>query len=116
MVSLVFAKAACKSGWRFATSGALTVEASGETLFMWRCFGDSESVVIVVVAVDGRSRKVLDIAAFDDAGIFPVSSSLRILDFMSSSSSHTVEGAVVDTVDSVPSARGVRGSSSGPKP
>ena len=91
----------------FATSGALTVEASGETLVMWRCFGDKELVVTVVVAVGGRSRRVLDIAALDEAGNFPVISSLRILDFMSSSSSQTVEGAVVDTVDSVSSAWGV---------
>ena len=107
MAVLVFDKEACRSGWRFAISGALTVEASGEILFMWRRFGDRELVVIVVVAVGGRSRTVLDIAAFDEAGNIPVISSLRILDFMSSSSSQTVEGAVVDTVDSVPSAWGV---------
>lgn len=74
---------------------------------MWRRFGDRELVVIVVVAVGGRSRKVLDIAPLDEAGNTPVISSLRILDFMSSSSSQTVEGAVVDTVDSVPSTCGV---------
>lgn len=34
-----------------------------------------------------------------------MSSSLRMRDFKSSSSSQTVEGAVVDSVDSVPSAR-----------
>jgi hypothetical protein len=67
-------------------------------------------VVIVVVAVGGLSADALDIAAPDVGGSFPVNSSLCILDFNSSSSSQTVEGAVVDTVDSVPSAaRGVSG-------
>ena len=64
-------------------------------------FGDEDIVVTVVVAVRGRSMAV-ETAAFEEAGILPVSSSLRILDFKSSSSSQTVDGAVVDTDDSVP--------------
>ena len=76
------------------------------------CFGEDDTVVTVVVAVGGLSPKALAIAAPEDWGNLPVTSSLRILDFMSSSSSHTVEGAVVDTVDSVPSARGVCGTRS----
>ena len=64
-------------------------------------------VVIVVVAVAGRSPVAAEIAASDDAGIFPVSSSLLILDLRSSNSSQTVDGAFVDTVDIVPSTRGV---------
>jgi hypothetical protein len=46
------------------------------------------------------------------AGSFPVNSSLCMRDLRSSSSSHTVDGAVVETVDSVPSAgRGISGPS-----
>lgn len=60
---------------------------------------------MVVAAVRGLSFDVPEIAACDDGGSFPVSSSLRIRDFKSSSSSQTVEGAFVDNVDSVPSAR-----------
>ncbi len=101
------AKAECRSGCILSTPRPLTVDASGETVLSRLCFGDDDTVVTVVVAVRGRSPKTLAIAAPEDGGIFPVSSSLRILDFMSSSSSHTVEGAVVDTVDSVPSAWGV---------
>jgi hypothetical protein len=62
-------------------------------------FGEEESVVAAVVAVFGLSELV--IAAADDGGSFPVSSNFLILDLRSSSSSHTVEGAVVDIVDSV---------------
>lgn len=51
-------------------------------------------------------------AAPDVGGSFPVNSNLWIRDFKSSNSSHTVDGAVVETVDSVPSAaRGVSGTS-----
>jgi hypothetical protein len=68
-------------------------------------------VVMVVVAVVGRSVVIPDIAAPDDAGILAVSSSFFNLDLRSSSSSKMVDGAVVETVDSVPSARGVGGES-----
>jgi len=78
-------------------------------LFPRPCFGDEDIVVTVVVAVRGRSPEADEIAAPDDGGNFPVNSSLRIRDFMSSSSSQTVDGAVVETVDSVPSPRGVSG-------
>ena len=65
-------------------------------------------VVAVVVAVGGLSLEARDMAAPDVAGNFPVNSNLCILDLSSSNSSHKVDGAVVDTVDSVPSAaRGV---------
>lgn len=60
-------------------------------------------MVTVVVAVRGLSPETLDIAAADEGGNFPVSSNFRILDFKSSNSSQTVDGAVVDKVDSVPS-------------
>ena len=99
------AKAECRSGCTLSTPRPLTVDASGELVLSRRCFGDDDTVVTVVVAVGGLSPKAPAIAAPEDWGSLPVSSSLRILDFMSSSSSHTVEGAVVDTVDSVPSAR-----------
>lgn len=68
---------------------------------------------MVVVAVGGLSPDACDTAAPDVAGSFPVSSSFRIRDFRSSNSSQTVDGAVVDVVDSVPSAiRGVSDPSS----
>jgi hypothetical protein len=71
-------------------------------------FGEDDMVVTVVVAVGGRSLEARDIAAPEVGGNLPVNSNLCILDLSSSSSSQTVEGAVVDTVDSVPSAtRGV---------
>lgn len=68
-------------------------------------FGDDEMVVTVVVAVRGRSADVLDMPEAFDGGNLPVSSSFRIRDLRSSSSSQTVDGAVVDNVDSVPSSR-----------
>lgn len=67
-------------------------------------------MVMVVVAVRGLSFDAPDIASWDDGGSFPVSSSFRMRDFRSSSSSHTVDGAVVDNVDSVPSTRDLSGS------
>ena len=63
------------------------------------CFGDDDIVVTVVVAVLGLS--IDDMAAADEVGSLPVSSSFLMRDFRSSSSSHTVDGAVVDIVDSV---------------
>jgi hypothetical protein len=57
------------------------------------------------VAVRGLSWALLYIAAAEDGGSFPVSSSFLIRSLRSSSSSQTVEGAAVDKVDSVPSAR-----------
>lgn len=62
-------------------------------------------MVMAVFAVRGRSLEGLYIAAEDDGGSFPVSSNFLMRSFSSSSSSQTVEGAVVDRVDSVPSAR-----------
>jgi hypothetical protein len=73
------------------------------------CFGDDDMVVAAVVAVFGLSEVV--IAAADDGGSLPVNSSFLILDFKSSNSSHTVEGAVVEMVDSVAFGSGMRGRS-----
>ena len=67
-------------------------------------------VVTVVVAVRGRSPENDDMAAADEGGNLPVRSSVRIRDFRSSSSSQTVDGAVVDNVDSVPSSRALSAS------
>lgn len=93
--------------------GPAVLESMGEALKPRPRLGDVDMVVIVVVAVGGLSPVAWETAAPDVAGSFPVSSSFRILDFKSSNSSHTVEGAVVDVVDSVPSAiRGVSGPSS----
>ena len=94
--------------------GLFTVEASGEIFSTWRRLGDEDMVVMVVVAVGGRSFRAFDMAAFDDFGKIPVSSSFRSLDFRSSSSSQTVDGAVVETVDSVPGAWGVTKAASCP--
>jgi len=79
------------------------VDSVGEEPDFLPCLGDEDMVVTVVVAVRGLSAVAFDIAAAEDDGSLPVNSSFRILDFKSSSSSHTVEGAVVDIVDSVPS-------------
>lgn len=65
--------------------------------------GDPDRVVTVVVAVAGRSSDILETAAPDVDGSFPVNSSRLIRDLRSSNSSQTVEGAVVEAVDSVPS-------------
>lgn len=66
-------------------------------------FGDPDMVVALVVAVVGRSSETRDMAAPELAGSLPVISRRCILDLRSSSSSHTVDGAAVDAVDSVPS-------------
>lgn len=80
------------------------VESIGEMLLFRPRLGEDDRVVTVVVAVGGRSLDARDIAAPDVGGSFPVNSSLCILDFSSSSSSHKVDGAVVDTEEAVPSA------------
>jgi len=77
-------------------------ESGGEVLAL-ACFGDVDMVVAFVVAVRGLSPVAEDIAAAEEEGNFPVSSSFLIRDFRSSSSSQTVDGAVVDIVDSVAS-------------
>lgn len=99
---LDLANAECNSGCISAVSVPLTV--LGETLPLRPNFGEEEMVVIVVVAVGGRSLKTFEMAASEVGGSFPVSSSFRILCLRSSTSSHIVEGAVVETVDAVPSA------------
>lgn len=86
----------------------------GDILLFRPRLGEPDIVVTVVVAVGGLSVDARDIAAPDVAGNFPVNSSLCILDFNSSNSSHMVDGAVVETVEFVPSfARGVSTSSCG---
>ena len=87
--------------------GSKVTDGSEEIWSVLRCFGDDDMVVMVVVAVGGRSFNAFDIAAFEEFGSAPVSSSLRSLDFISSWSSETVYGSVVDTVDSVPAARAI---------
>ena len=98
-----FARAVWRSGCTFVPSGSLTVDAPGEMLLVWRCFGDDE-MVVTVVAVRGRSWIAPATAAPDESGSFPVSSNFRIRCLRSSTSSQIVEGAVVDTVDAVSSA------------
>lgn len=67
--------------------------------------GETDMVVTVVVAVGGLSSEDLISAAAEVGGSFPVNSRRWIRDFRSSSSSQTVDGALVDVVDSVPSAK-----------
>ena len=79
-------------------------DGSGELLAALRRLGENDPAVSVVSAVRGRSRYADEMAAFEVVGSAPpVNSIFRILAFRSSSSSQTVEGAVVDTVDAVPS-------------
>ncbi len=63
--------------------------------------GDADTVVAFVVAVRGRSSDDLDTAP--PVVDLPVRSRRWILDFKSSSSSQTVDGAAVEDEDSVPS-------------
>jgi hypothetical protein len=98
---LAFPRAVCSNGCIGELLPAI-VDSGGEPAFL-PCLGEEDMVVTVVVAVRGLSTVAFDIAAADDEGNFPVSSSFRILDFRSSSSSQTVDGAVVERVDSVPS-------------
>ena len=104
--------AALKRGWASFDSGSAPFESTGDILFARPLFGEDDIVVTVVVAVGGRSWEAREIAAPDVGGSLPVNSSLFIRDLRSSNSSQTVEGAVVDTLDSVPSvARCVTGAS-----
>ena len=98
--AFALANADCRMG----CTGLRSVSAV-ETLALRRCFGEEDKVVIAVFAVRGLSLVGVYIAAEDDGGSLPVSSSFLIRSLRSSSSSQTVDGAVVDNVDSVPSAR-----------
>lgn len=83
-------------------------DSMGDALRLRALFGDVDMVVLVVVAVGGLFSVALLTAADDVGGILPVSSSLCIRDLRLSNSSQTVEGAVVDAVELVPSSiRGV---------
>jgi hypothetical protein len=93
--------------------GGIESESGDEVLVLRPGLGEEETVVTVVVAVRGRSADTEEMASWEDGGSFPVSSNFRIRDLRSSSSSQTVEGAVVDSVDSVPSCRGRSGSPRG---
>jgi hypothetical protein len=104
-----FARAELKSGW--VSPGIGRADSVGDKLLLRARFGEDDRVVTVVVAVGGRSLDAREIAAPDVAGNLPVSSSRCMRDLRSSNSSHTVDAAVVDTVDSVPST--ARGSTSG---
>lgn len=98
--TLALANADCRIG----CTGLCSVSAI-EALTLRRCFGEEDKVVMAVFAVRGLSLVGVYIAAEDDGGSFPVSSSFLIRSLRSSSSSQTVDGAVVDSVDSVPSGR-----------
>lgn len=101
-VALALAKADCNNVC-IELAVAVAANTSGEMLDLRTCFcfGDDDNVVTVVAAVRGRSPETLDMAAAEDEGNLPVNSSFLIRDLRSSNSSHTVEGAVVDNVDSV---------------
>lgn len=107
---LDLASADCKRGWT-GLAGAASGSAEGP-LSLRRWLGDEDMVVAVVAAVRGRSPpefEAEDMAACDDGGNLPVNSSLRMRDLRSSSSSQTVDGALVERVDSVPSWRFLSG-------
>lgn len=104
ITDFALASAEWRSGCILVVLGFLIVEASGELCSAFLRFGDDDILVMVVVAVCGRSFRTPDMAALEDLGSIPVSSSLRSRDFKLSNSSQTVDGAVVDTVDSVPAA------------
>jgi hypothetical protein len=109
-IGFVFVNAACRRACVSVWDVSPTTGSSCDMLSTRVRFGEDEMVVTVVVAVGGRSFEARDIAAPEVAGNFPVNSSLCIRDLRSSNSSQTVDGAVVDTDDSVPSAaRGVSG-------
>jgi hypothetical protein len=108
-----FAKAECSKGCVSPATDPTPFNSIGEILRPRFLLGDVDIVVTVVVAVGGLSVEACDTAAPEVAGNFPVNSSFLIRDLRSSSSSQTVDGAVVEVVDSVPSGiRGVSGSSS----
>ena len=100
--AFALANADCRMGctwlWLESVSAA-------ETLALRWYLGEEEMVVMAVFAVRGRSLEGLYIAAEEEGGSFPVNSSFLMRSLRSSSSSQTVDGAVVDNVDSVPSAR-----------
>ena len=100
--ALALARALFRIGCAEASSRP-KLDVPGEMLAPRARFGDEDIVVTVVVAVRGLSMDEV-IALLDELGITPVISSLLIRDLISSSSSQTVEGAVVETEDSVPSA------------
>lgn len=98
--SLALANADCRIG----CTGLCSVSAA-ETLVLRRRLGEEDRVVMAVFAVRGLSLVGVYIAAEDEGGSFPVTSSFLIRSLRSSNSSQTVDGAVVDNVDSVPSGR-----------
>ena len=89
---------------RIGCAGFCSISAA-EMLALRRCFGEEDKVVMAVFAVRGLSFVGVYIAAEDDEGSLPVSSSFLMRSLRSSSSSQTVDGAVMDNVDSLPSAR-----------
>ena len=95
-----FARAACNNGWASPAWAASLLLSTIDWLAPRPLLGDVDIVVAVVVAVGGLSPVARETAAPEVAGGLPVNSSFRILDFRSSNSSQTVDGAVVDTVPS----------------
>lgn len=90
------------------SAGALSWDTPSEPPCRRPCFGEDESVVMVVPAVVGRCPDPFVCVVVKEVGSLPVSSRLLSRDFRVSSSSQTVEGAVVEAVDSVPPARDAR--------
>ena len=95
VTALALDSAELRSGWGVPSSKSF---AMGESLFTPLILGEDDIVVADVAAVRG-----LSILPLLDGGILPVPSSFRIRSLRSSSSSQTVEGAVVETADSVSS-------------
>lgn len=101
--SLVLPRAERSKGWvSRGMTGRLGTSTCGGPVPEPR-LGEADTVVAFVVAVRGRSSDDLDMAPPDVDGILPVRSRRWILDFKSSNSSQTVDGAAVEDEDSVPS-------------
>jgi hypothetical protein len=105
--AFAFPRAICKVGCMSANVtevgvGGFDAPATASWLALRSCFGEELIVVGAVVAVLGLSELAPPpvTAALEVDGILPVSSSFLIRDFRSSSSSHTVEGAVCESTES----------------
>jgi hypothetical protein len=103
---LLLVRAFWSSRWEEASS-KVVIEVPGDVPPVpYPRFGEDDTVVVVVVAVRGLSAEVGEMVDFVGAATLPPNSSFLILDFKSSNSSQTVDGAVVETLDSVPSCFG----------
>ena len=104
--ALDLASACLSSGWGVLPSSRSALEVIGDEPSAVARLGDEDMVVTVVVAVLGRSPFAAGTPLVPppalDCGMLHIISSLRMRELMSPTSSHRVDGAVVEMVDSVP--------------